>query len=422
MVSMEDHAKVFNLHFQQLFFSKENGSSKEIDHNVRLCSNDANGNNASNLSAGCPMFHDNLLQSLLNDIPLFTPSPEHRFFTYVTPVIAAFGVVGNIVSLMVFLSKNMRKLSASMYLIALAISDIMALVFYVLPEWLKHGEPLLSGYRWPPLLQQNGVCQSVLYIQYIARFLSSWFVVFFTIERFIGVCFPLLRNDLCDPRSAPRVILGAVVIASAGCVFKPVVSGTYPTISGALICTSDKDHQYLSFILDSIFGAIITFIPFILITILNVLIIRKLVLRNKRSRKISVVTTESIIRLEFTFILLVMSICFVALNLPHFAVWCKRYWKIRQMFNMHLMSPTTLQNHDDHIGDLDNTLHVTRTIFYTNYCINFFLYSVTGAYFRKELKHLFCKRDTNLRVSNAHRCSAYNTRLHSRTLPQTSLL
>ncbi|KAH3818406.1 hypothetical protein DPMN_120019 [Dreissena polymorpha] len=137
------------------------------------------------------MFHDNMRQSLLDDSTPYTHSPEHRFFTYVTPVIAVFGVVGNSVSLMVFLSKNMRKLSASMYLIALAISDIMSLVLYVLPEWLKHGEPLLSGYSWPPLLQQNGVCKSVLYNQYIARFLSSWFIVFFTIERFIGVCFPL---------------------------------------------------------------------------------------------------------------------------------------------------------------------------------------------------------------------------------------
>ncbi|XP_052237845.1 somatostatin receptor type 2-like [Dreissena polymorpha] len=422
-MSMEDHAKEFNLHFKQLLLNKENGSTKTNAYNPWLCLYDVkNGSNGSNLSADCLMFNGNLLHALLDDTQPYTPSPAHRFFTYVTPVIAVFGVVGNSVSLMVFLSKNMRKLSASMYLIALAISDIMSLVFYVLPEWLKHGEPLLSGYSWPSLLQQNGVCQSVLYLQYIARFLSSWFLVFFTIERFIGVCFPLCRNDLCDPRSASRVILGAVVVASAGCVFKPVLSGSYPAISGAMLCTSDSGHQYLSFILDSIFGVIITFIPFILITILNVFIIRKLVLRNKRTRKIRVITTESIIRLEFTFILLAMSICFVALNLPYFAVWCRRYWKIRQMFNMHMMSPTTLQHHDDNIGDLDNTLHVTRTIFYINNCINFFLYLVTGAYFRKELKHLFCKGDQNIRLSYAHRCSAYNTRPHSQTSRQTSLL
>ncbi|KAH3891359.1 hypothetical protein DPMN_015456 [Dreissena polymorpha] len=343
------------------------------------------------------MFHDNHLQ-LLDNTPQYSPSAAHRFFTYVTPVIAVFGVFGNSISVIVFLSKNMRKLSASIYLVARAIADITTLVFYVLPEWIKHGEPLLSGNSWHPFLQKDGVCQSVLYIQYIARFLSSWFFVFFTIERFIGVCFPLRRKDLCDLRSASRFILGAVVFASTSCVFKPVLSGSFSTISGDEVCTSKRNYHTLAFIFDAIYGVIITFIPFILIIVLNVFIIRKLVLQNKR-----VMTKESIIRLEFTFILFAMSICFVALNLPYFSVWCERYWKIGKMFNMHMMSPITLQHYNDHIVYLDNTLHVTRTIFYINYCINFTLYSVTGAYFRKELKHMICKRDRKIRLRYAHR-------------------
>lgn len=32
---------------------------------------------------------------------------------------------------------------------------------------------------------------------------------------------------------------------------------------------------------------------------------------------------------------------------------------------------------------------ITRAVFYVNYCINFFLYSITGAYFRRELRMLF---------------------------------
>ncbi|XP_052762219.1 thyrotropin-releasing hormone receptor-like [Mya arenaria] len=327
------------------------------------------------------------------------PTTAFYFFTYFTPIIFAIGVVGNIISLIVFLSKNMRKLSASMYLAALSTSDLLALLFYVLPEWLKHGFSLVPGHQQALFLQQNGTCQGLLYLQYIARFLCSWFVVFFTIERFIGVCFPLRRKDICDPKSASRVILGAIVVASSGCVFKPILSGTFIAKNGDPVCTSNRDHQYLSFILDSIFGVTITFIPFVLITILNLLIIRKLVLRNKRHRKIRIVTEESIIRLEFTFILLAISICFVSLNLPYFAVWCKRYWKIKQI------------------------LYITRTIFYINYCINFFLYSVTGAYFRKELRHLFLNRGRN---SYSYRYprhySAYLTRSSSQNTSKSSTL
>jgi len=375
-----------------------------------------NSSNCSNVLTG--------LLSGLNDEPAHHyPTPAQTFFTYFTPIIFFIGIIGNSVSLLVFLSKNMRKLSASRYLAALSTSDLLALLFYVLPEWIKHGLSSLPVEISVPFLQRNGTCQGMVYFQYIARFLSSWFVVFFTIERFIGVCFPLRRKDICDPKSASRVILATVVTACIGCVFKPILSETVVTITGYPVCTSTLDHQYLSFILDSIFGVVITFIPFVLITILNLLIIRRLVLRNKRHRKIRVVTAESIIRLEFTFILLAVSICFVSLYLPYFVVWCKRYWTIKQMFNLHSISPEKLLSHDNTIESLDESLHITRSVFYINYCINFFLYSVTGAYFRKELRHLFWNRGRHSYSYNYSRhCSAYFNRSNSNNASKTSNL
>lgn len=374
-------------------------------------------NDSSSNSTNCSMKDGHLLLKIFDEnIPTDTTSAQ-LFFTYFTPVIFLIGLVGNTLSLVVFMSKNMRKLSASIYLAALSMSDLMALIFYVLPEWLKHGLPSLPGHPSAIFLQYNGTCQIMLYLQYIARFLSSWFVVFFTIERFIGVCFPLRRRDICDPKSASRVVLGAIIVASAGCVFKPILSGSHKAINGDPLCASDKDHQYVSFILDSIFGVTITLIPFVLITVLNLLIIRKLVRRNRRHRKIRIVTEESIIRLEFTFILLAISICFVSFNLPYFAVWCNRYWTYRKTSSLDTISPAIIDRHDDHIGDLDEILHVTRTIFYTNYCINFFLYSVTGAYFRKELKHLFMAKQHGYIYS--HHCSAYYSRSSTHTTPQS---
>ena len=403
------------------YFLQDNNNVTSVPYTSWRCRNSTSalGNN-SNCSNGL----SDLFTGHINDeSPHYHTTPAHKFFTFITPVIFFIGLVGNSVSLLVFLSNNMRKLSASRYLAALSTSDLMALLFYVLPEWLKHGFSTLPGGNTVPFLQRNGTCQGMVYFQYIARFLSSWFVVFFTIERFIGVCFPLRRKDICDPKSASRVILGAVLTACIGCVFKPILSETVITREGHPVCTSTLDHQYTSFILDSIFGVVITFIPFILITILNILIIRRLVLRNKRHRKIRVVTAESIIRLEFTFILLAVSICFVSLYLPYFVVWCKRYWTIRQMFNLHTISPNELHSHDKSIESLDESLHITRTIFYINYCINFFLYSVTGAYFRKELRHLFWNRGRHSYSYNYSRhCSAYFNRSNSNNASKTSNL
>ena len=61
------------------------------------------------------------------------------FYAYFTPVILLIGFVGNSLSLNVFISKNMRSLSASTYLAALSTSDLLTLVFYVTIEWLRKG-------------------------------------------------------------------------------------------------------------------------------------------------------------------------------------------------------------------------------------------------------------------------------------------
>ncbi|XP_052765174.1 cysteinyl leukotriene receptor 2-like [Mya arenaria] len=415
---MQDYMNDFREQFGRLFRSdNESGSTL---YGPLICWNERFGNNTSNVTGNngtnCSLSDGNLHVILDGEIPHNTNTANH-FFTYVTPVILIVGMIGNLLSLIVFVSKNMRKLSASLYLAALSSSDILALLLYVLPEWLKYGLTSFSDHYAVEFHQYNGVCQIMLYLQYIARFLSSWFVVFFTIERFIGVCFPLRRRHICNRKSASKVILVTIIFAAVGCAFKPFLSRSYVLRNGRPLCTSDRGSQYISFILDSVFGVTITFIPFVIITVLNLLIIRQLVLQNRRSRKIRVVTEESVIRLEFTFILLAVSICFVGLNLPYFAVWCKKYWSIKQMFNVHEYTPGALQRQDDHLGNLDEILHVTRTIFYVNYCINFFLYAVTGAFFRQELKQVFSRRDSrqNSYKNNAKCC----TRTNSRTTPNS---
>jgi len=318
-------------------------------------------------------------------------SPQRMFFTVLTPLVICIGLAGNILSLVVYLSRNMRKISASVYLAALSASDTIVLFVYVFPEWLKHGTSHFFDPTYVVFLQKEGVCQTIVYVQYVSRFLSSWFVVFFTIERCIGVCFPLRRKEICNSKTAHKIVIVTTLLSLFLCLFKPFLSEvTYNTVNKTPLCTSTKSMQHVSFVLDSIFGIIISFIPFILITCLNLLIIRKLFISRVQTRKIRVVTQESKIRLEFTFILLGISICFVALNLPYYVAWFKRYWTTS--IKIDTTTYSALKEQHNRIQSLDNILHITRAIFYVNYSINFFLYAVTGAYFRKELRFVF-KRD-----------------------------
>lgn len=318
------------------------------------------------------------------------------FFIYATPVIFTLGMIGNILSLRVFLAKNMRKLSASAYLAALSVADIMALCFFVLTEWLKRGILSEPGKSGAPYLEQNVICQMLLYLQYISRFLCAWLVVCFTMERYIGVCHPLKRKDICDVKSSRKIVLFLIVMSFIVCAYKPFLSEVVIVgIYKVPICSRIAQHVFISFVIDCVFGLSITFLPFIIITLLNALIIRKLYYRNKRHRECKIITEESIIRLEFTFILIAISFCFIAFNAPFAVVWFKQFLLSRN------------PNAEEFIGTHD-MLFFTRTVFYMNYCVNFFLYSVTGAYFRKELQMLFTYKSKAYQ-NNYHRCSVHNS-------------
>lgn len=316
---------------------------------------------------------------------IYTVSVSQGFYTYVTPFVLVVGIVGNVLSLIVFLSKNMRKLSASTYLAALSISDISALFFYVFVDWLRRGLPHLPGKPEAAFLEDQGLCQVQTYLSYVSRFISAWIIATFTVERYIGVCHPLKRKDICGSRSAQKVILSLIVIAMIVTTYKPILTQRIEnTVQHKTVarCSRNPNLPLLSFILDSIFALSITLVPFLLISVLNFFIIRRLYIRNRRYLKRHIVTEESIIRMEFTVILLVVSFVFVALNLPYFYFWCKRFLDVFQ-------STASIGNRATFLDQSEAELTITRVIFYLNYCVNFFLYSITGAYFRKEMKILF---------------------------------
>ncbi|XP_071141296.1 probable G-protein coupled receptor 139 [Mytilus edulis] len=319
-------------------------------------------------------------------------------FTYVTPVIFAVGITGNTISLLVFLTKNMRKLSASVYLAALSTADLMALIFYVLVEWIRKGIPIGSGEVTAPFLESNGVCQIILFMSYSFRFLSAWLVACFTLERYIGVCHPLKRKDVCNLRSSKRIVFFAVIVSFVIASFRPWLSEVlYVGPNNVPSCTRRPEHTNLSFIYDCIFVVCITFLPFLVITILNTLIIRKLIIRNKRHRQVRITTKESIIRLEFTIILITISFCFIAFNTPYAIIWFK-----------HSLQMSSIRMEDSvFVPTNQNLLIFTKTIFFMNYCINFFLYSITGAYFREELKMLFTYRSKV--YQSFHKCPLPNS-------------
>lgn len=112
---------------------------------------------------------------------------------YYTPALVLFGSAGNILSVVVFFKTKLRKLSSSYYLAALGISDTCFLLGAFV-SWLSYYNVHIYSRPW--------FCEFFTYVSGLCSFLSVWFVVGFTIERFIAVLYPLKRQTICTVKRA----------------------------------------------------------------------------------------------------------------------------------------------------------------------------------------------------------------------------
>lgn len=125
---------------------------------------------------------------------------------YYTPALVLIGSIGNILSVIVFFRTKLRKLSSSYYLAALGISDTCFL-FGAFVSWLN--------YININIYNKDYYCQFFTYVSGLCSFLSVWFVVAFTVERFIAVLYPLKRQTMCTVKRACTVLIGLFL---TGCV------------------------------------------------------------------------------------------------------------------------------------------------------------------------------------------------------------
>lgn len=129
-----------------------------------------------------------------------------------TPILVHLGILGNGMSVVVFFRTKLRKLSSSYYLSALAISDsIFLMALFIV--WLSMVDV--------DLFNQHGSCQLVVYITGVCSFLSVWLVLAFTIERFVAVRYPLLRQSVCTVARARMVM--KVMVLFAMVAFSPLL-------------------------------------------------------------------------------------------------------------------------------------------------------------------------------------------------------
>lgn len=158
---------------------------------------------------------------------------------YYTPLIVLAGSIGNILSVLVFFKTKLRKLSSSYYLAALGVSDTCFLLTSFC-QWFNFADVNLYN--------QNVFCQFFTYVSFVSCFLSVWYVVAFTVERFIAVLYPLKRQTMCTVRRAKIVLCGLTV--AGGVINFPTLlysNVLYQEQTNSSICGLLDEHKVSEF-------------------------------------------------------------------------------------------------------------------------------------------------------------------------------
>ncbi|CAF1155794.1 unnamed protein product [Adineta steineri] len=350
-------------------------------------------------------------------------SHNHAFIHYLqlfyVPSLVFLGICGNVICAIVFNTKSLRRIRSSSFLFLLAVGDVFFLLD-LLPGWINTGfvRTLYHG--------ANLICKIQTYISFVASFLHIWMVLAFTAERFFAVNFPLRHMSQCTPKLSRTIIL---IIVTPAFLFY-----IYPSFFASEVdkygqCREKESHvRYLNHI--NIIDTIMTmFLPFILVSILNILIIRKLFctntfrkhvfdngssyqfrrtsnwtqyhtcsLKRQEKNRVSSEKTSPVVRkkpnrsnndstrrhilteLRLTKMLLAISFTCLSLNFPSYYL---RLIVFYEQTKDDLISKETYTNFALY---RDVILHYMS---YLSYSINIFIYIFFGANFRRALKRVF---------------------------------
>ncbi|KAK7104104.1 hypothetical protein V1264_018873 [Littorina saxatilis] len=149
------------------------------------------------------------------------------------PLILLAGFLGNGLTMALMLRPNMRRHSYSPYLIALAVSDSVAL-FVRLIFWLN----LLAislGRQVVVAFASASACAIVEYACTTNHVLCSWIVVCLTSERVLVVAFPLKSSVLVNVENSVKVVAFVVLFCLLLVSYVPVIVHWVPEAGGCVI-------------------------------------------------------------------------------------------------------------------------------------------------------------------------------------------
>lgn len=287
-------------------------------------------------------------------------APAEILLIYILPIIIFVGLFGNVVSFVVFLDKELRHISSSVYIMAVLCSDTGMLLNQTL-VWLE-------ALRISPWFGQ-GMCKLFVFSGFVFAFLSEWYVVCITVENYVTLRHPTKITTLCTIRRAVIVTVSLATLAVSSYFIYLFTTGT-----DLGYCNNNMSSklEQIYFYVDNIATLLL---PTIVVFVLLAAIVLQVIKSIKSKRRMSLSKTKkkksSIPQVRVAKMLFVLSISAFVLSTPDHVV--KLYFSMSGLVFLKLSELQKL------------TFLVFMFLYYTRFSTKFFILIAFSKNFRKKL-------------------------------------
>lgn len=242
----------------------------------------------------------------------------YYFIIYITPI----GIVGNIITVLISIRKNLNKTNMGFFYITMAVTNLMQLLFYV---FIQESHEV---FKYNPLIESDFSCKILMYIRRIIRQASPLIEAIMTFDRLLSVYIP--RKTFFHKWQFMlilfSIILGLFSVINISNLFFYVESIFDPYENRTeLYCTSSTFNMELTDVTSTVLR---TFIPFVTMLLFNILIAKKMM-----GSKAKIAASGKSLRRQYQFTITVIGMngFFLILNLPLSIYFIIKYFGIKYL-------------------------------------------------------------------------------------------
>ncbi|CAB3398313.1 unnamed protein product [Caenorhabditis bovis] len=242
------------------------------------------------------------------DTDSFTDS-QFLFRAYLFPFTYLFGIISNTINIIVFSQKPMRYQPVNWFFLALSVSDLMTLV----SSFFVFSVPVYAENSHDAVLIEYSVHLIVLFypLAQTGLTMSVYVTILVSVHRYLGVCHPFLIRRISNSSAVKTVIVAAVAFAFSFNISRwfelhaqPCFSKNYNQNSSMIYPTPLMINNIYTLVYrNAAYTIIMFFLPFTILTYVNLRIIATLQqsykmrreMANVRSKRDSTVPAETII-------------------------------------------------------------------------------------------------------------------------------